>query len=211
MIQEALKIYSSNFKPKNIVEIGSRDGHDTNTLKNLFSIDPNNCFIFEAHPECYKNIYETYPDFNNFNCAISNETKPIKFNAGIFGVEKNVGVSSILEYSSGDFISNECVIDGWRMDDICKNINLKEIDIAKIDVEGHTLEVLQGFGSMIKNTKSLQLELEHVECWKGQALNDTVESFLKDNGFIQVFFVRHCYEQSDSFWINEQYLNKPIT
>ena len=40
-----------NFKPQNFIEIGSRDGHDTKTIQEMFNIPPSNCYIFEAHPE----------------------------------------------------------------------------------------------------------------------------------------------------------------
>lgn len=207
MIDLALK-NNANFIPTNFIEIGSRDGHDTNFIKQHFNIPDNKCYIFEAHPDCFLNIKNTYPTFNIFNCAISNKTQPIKFNAGIIGVENNIGCSSILKDTSGGFKSNEILIDGWRFDEICTQLDLIDIDVVKIDVEGHTKEVLLGFGSMLSKTKSLQLELEHIECWENQTLYDDINKFLIDNGFIEIVFIRHSYDQSDSFWINQNYIKK---
>lgn len=206
MIEAAIK-NNAAFTPKNFIEIGSRDGHDTAAMRQVFNLSPRNCFIFEAHPWCYSNIITTYPEFNTFNCAISNKTMPITFNAGIVGVEDNIGCSSIKE-SSGDFKSDLIEVDAWRFDEICESLKIDSIDIIKIDVEGHTLEVLEGFGKMLSKVKALQLELEHIECWAGQALYDEIKKFLLDNDFVEVFFVRHAYDQSDSMWINNKHLKK---
>jgi FkbM family methyltransferase len=198
----------TNFIPKNIFEIGSRDGHDTNFLKQIFNISNSNCYIFEAHPDCYSFIKSTYPQFNVFNCGITNKTGTIKFNAGIVGEEGNIGMSSILKQNNNEFKSKEILVDGWRFDDICKQLNLLEIDIVKIDVEGHSLEVLEGFGTTLNHTKMIQIELEHDELWKNQATYDTVKDFLIKHDFIEIAFMRHSWSQSDSLWLNKKYVNK---
>lgn len=197
-----------SFVPKNIVEIGSRDGHDVNALKQIFNVTDNNCYIFEAHPDCYDQIKTTYSNFNVYNCAITNKTGPIKFNAGIIGVEGNVGISSVFDYKLGDFKSKEVEVDGWRFDDVCQHIELDQLDIVKIDVEGHSLEVLEGFGHMLQSTKLIQIELEHTEVWHNQATYDAVKQFFTSNGFIEVAHIRHSWCQSDSLWINDKYINK---
>lgn len=208
MIEVLLKSPIIKYLPKNVVEIGSRDGHDINTIKNIFSIKDENCFIFEAHPDCYQNIKNTYKNFNVFNCAITDKTGVIKFNAGIVGQEGNIGMSSVLEQNSGGFKSKQVEIDGWRFDEICKQLNLKEIDLVKIDVEGHSLNVLESFGDTIKNTKYIQIELEHVQIWKNQKVYENIKDFLLENNFIEIGFMRHCYSQSDSLWANNNCINK---
>lgn len=209
MIELSMKQFV-NFKLNNIIEIGSRDGHDTECIRNIFDLSNEQCYIFEAHPDCYESIKKTYPDFNVFNCAVTNKTGIVKFNAGIFGVEDNIGISSILKDITGKFKSKQISIDGYRFDEICDKINLSDIDLVKIDVEGHAKEVLHGFGKMIDRTKAIQIELEHVECWEGQALYEDIKNFLLTKDFIEVFFIRHAYDQSDSFWINKKYYKNNI-
>jgi FkbM family methyltransferase len=204
MIELALKNHV-NFNMSNFVEIGSRDGHDTNTIKTIFNLRESDCYIFEAHPDCYQSIVNTYPSFNTFNCAVSNETKPIEFNAGIVGIEPNIGVSSVLDMTTDGFKSNRITVDGWRFDDICDNIGLSEIDCLKLDVEGYTYEVLESFGLMLGRVKVLQIEMEHYEAWKGQKLYEEIKTFMTDNDFIEVFFIRHSYGQSDALFINKKY------
>jgi hypothetical protein len=75
-----------NFEPTSFIEIGSRDGHDTHYISHYFNINSVNCFIIEAHPQCFKNIISQYPQYRTFNIAASNQTGIIYFNAGIFGL-----------------------------------------------------------------------------------------------------------------------------
>jgi len=199
-----------NFKPKNFIEIGSRDGHDTKTMQQLFGIPSENCYIFEAHPELFLNIKNTYPEFNIFNCAISNNTKPITFNAADLKQEANPGLSSVLETVNGNFKSYTVTVDGWRMDDISENMNIHDVDLVKIDVEGFSLQVLKGFGDLLNNTQCIQIELEHKEFWKGQSSYDEVKSFLNKNNFIEIVHIRIGHDQSDSLWVKNNLIDPTV-
>lgn len=173
-----------NFNPTTFIEIGSRDGHDTNYIASYWNLKPNNCYIIEAHPDCYNNIKLTYPFFIVFNIAASNETKPITFNAGIFGEEENIGISSILDRTLSPFKSRQVEVDGWRLDDLMNQINLDKFDFIKVDVEGFGLQVLEGFGDRIKDIKYIQVELEIKQVWEGQSYYDDVVSYLDSKEFI---------------------------
>jgi FkbM family methyltransferase len=192
-----------NLKPKNFLEIGSRDGNDTHFIKQNFNIEDSNCYIFEAHPKLYKEIQNRYSNYNVYNCAISNKTEPIYFNAAT-ELEDNPGMSSVLNLSNSDFKSEKIQVDGWRIDDISKELKIENIDLTKIDVEGYSLEVLQGFGEMLKKTKCIQIELEHKKVWENQSSYDDVKSFLNENGFTELIYVRIAHDQSDSLWVQNK-------
>lgn len=167
-------------------EIGSRDGHDSHYVSYYHKINPSNVYIFEAHPTCYLNIKETYPQFNIFNAAITDKTGPVKFNAGIIGKESNIGVSSLLDRTTefGNFISEEIEVDGWKMEDILTHFNLEGFDLLKIDVEGASLSVLKGFGPKLTHSKFIQIELEYTSVWENQSLYQEVVNYLSQLGFI---------------------------
>lgn len=196
------------FIPRNFVEIGSRDGHDTNTIQRMFNIPTQNCYIFEAHPELFKKIQNQYPEFNVYNCAISNKTSPLTFNAADLNNEDNPGMSSVLETVDGNFNSYKVDIDGWRMDDISANLLLDDIDLVKIDVEGFSLQVLKGFGLLLENTKCIQIELEHKEVWKDQTNYESVKQFLNSKNFVELIHIRMAHDQSDSFWVQRNLIDK---
>lgn len=45
------------------------------------------------------------------------------------------------------------------LDNFCKNKNIKEIELLKIDTEGHEFKVLKSGKKILKKTKILQLEI----------------------------------------------------
>lgn len=181
--QLTLLLSKRGFKPNSFIEIGSRDGDDTNALCHWWKLNPSNCYIIEAHPECYRYIANYYPQYNSFNIAASNKTEVTNFNAGIIGEEKNIGISSVLTRTLSPFKSNVIEVDGWRMEDFMKQLSIDNFDFMKIDVEGFSLQVLKGFGNKIKKTKYIQMEVETKEVWKNQSYYKEVLKYMKTMGF----------------------------
>jgi len=172
-----------NFQPNSFIEIGSRDGHDTNFICNYWNLNSHNCYIIEAHPQCFQNIIYQYPQYKTLNIAASNKTEPVTFNAGVFGKEENIGVSSILDRTLSPFISEQITIDGWKMEEVMNQLNIESFDFMKIDVEGFGLQVLEGFGEKIKNTKYIQIEVEVKKVWEGQSYYNDIISYMNFLGF----------------------------
>lgn len=190
----------STIIPENMVEIGSRDGYDTEFISNHFQIQKDKCYIFEPNPEQCGKIIENYPKFQTYNQAISTY-----FGVRPFTIDQdNIGMSSLLHRSveNATHIEVECI----PMLDVIKAFNLKSIDICKIDVEGSTMDVLKSFGDKLECVKSIQLESEIKEIWKGQELYCYVQTFLEKRGFTEVMYFRLSDSQIDSLWINNQYL-----
>lgn len=195
---------TENFKPSTFIEIGSRDGHDTNYICQYWNMQPNNCYIIEAHPDCFDFIKQTYPYFNSLNIAASNKTEVIKFNAGIIGKEQNIGVSSVLTRTLDEFISKTVEIDAWCMEDVMKHLNIDSFDFMKIDVEGFGLEVLHGFGNKIKNTKYIQIELEVQQVWENQSYYIDVVEYLQKYNFEILKDDKLCDIQHDVLFKNKK-------
>jgi FkbM family methyltransferase len=80
--------------------------------------------------------------------------------------------------------------------------NIKSIDILKIDVEGCTYEILQGFGDFIKNIKLMHIETERHQHFEGQYTEDKIFELLLNNNFKLLEHSWCCLEQYDSVWIN---------
>lgn len=194
---------NKNFKPISFIEIGSRDGHDTDYVSQFWGLNPSNCYIIEAHPVCYQNIINQYFQFNTLNIAASNKTEPVIFNAGIFGEEENVGVSSLLNRTYSPFISEQIEVDGWRMEEVMNQTHIDSFDFMKIDVEGLGLQVLEGFGEKIKRTKYIQIELEIQQVWEGQSYYDDVVLYLNNMGFEILEEINLDGVQKDVIFVNK--------
>jgi hypothetical protein len=117
------------------------------------------------------------------------------------------GVHSIRDRGL-DFGPSNCYkISTKRIDTFCKENNINSVDIAKIDVEGCTYEVLKSFGSFLQTVKALHIETERIHYFENQILEDIVFDFLIKNDFIMIEKnIRSDVElhQSDSIWINNK-------
>lgn len=208
----------------NVVEIGSLHGIDAYKMEHFFTA--NKVYVFEAHPKHADNIQKKYPHFIVVNKAVSNKKSIVEFNS-VVSDEGNLGMSSMREKSivmEELNVMNGCKnneqyekiqVEGIRMEDWIHENNIENIDICKIDVEGCSFECLEGFGSKINIVKFIHIENEHIECWKDQKLFHDVKNVLEQNNF-QLLQVNICgpewakEQQSDSVWVNKQFLQKKI-
>jgi FkbM family methyltransferase len=198
-------------RPKTILEIGSRDGNDASNLMKYFQLNDKDVWVVEPNPNQIKIIESSYPNFNLISDAIFNEETEHDFYQVISTNPNDVGTSSLINrnddwYESKTNVIKVKTITGKKLLDI---IN-RDIDICKIDVEGLTIEVLSSFGKDLNKIKSLHLECEHSEVWKGQKLYDDVSKFLIEYNYVQIYF-EYCSGgtlQSDSIWVLKNYLNE---
>jgi FkbM family methyltransferase len=200
-IIDYIKEYTT-IKVDNVFEIGANFGQDAEYLMEAFKILPQSVYVFEAHPEICK-VVEKIHRFNVYNYAVFNEEKEMIFHVVPLN-SKNTGLSSV-------FVSNktnqEVLVNSIRMDNFMDINEIDAIDFLKLDVEGASYEVLEGFGDKIKSIKALHVEAEHEEVWSdAHHLYDDIASLLINNGFELIYFQRVFSAQSDSFWIKKEYL-----
>jgi FkbM family methyltransferase len=195
-------ILQKTIDPKVVVEIGSLHGNDMKILSDIFkNIDIN---IIEAHPVYSKKIKQKYPKFKVYEFAATNKDCEIEFNGVNDGI-KNQGISSIHDRNGVNY--TKYFITGKRMDSFMINNGISSIDILKIDVEGHSMEVLEGFGDEIKKVKCIHIENEHIPVWSNQITYSEVEKYLIDKGFI-LTAIKSAWPQTDSVWIRKDLYNK---
>jgi FkbM family methyltransferase len=189
----------TNINVKNVFEIGANFAQDADYLMEQFNLTPNDIYVFEAHPEIYGAIKKIH-EFNAYNDVVYNEEKEIEFNIHPL-THIDTGWSSIFGKDG-----KKIKIGAIRMDKFMSRNNIEGIDFLKIDVEGATFQVLEGFGEKIAKIKCVQLELEHNK-WAVVSYEKTI-GILLNTGFELVHFVRNNHmRQSDSFWVKKEYIN----
>jgi FkbM family methyltransferase len=180
-----------------IFEIGSMDGNDSLLFKQSF---PNaEVYAFEGLPDNYNLYMKDLNGVHTFNKIIFNYDGKITF----YKKEIN-GIHSVFDRGSA-YGTETMNLYCYRLDTICKELNIDHIDMMKIDVEGATLEVLEGMGDILKTVKIMHIETEDYPFFKGQKLDNEVTKFLLDNGFT-VLKKSRCVltagnYQLDSVWI----------
>lgn len=198
----------STLVPKVIFEIGANLAQDAKQLAAGFGLDDLSVWVFEPHPELCS-IIRSDTNFNAFQVAISNYDGYSNLRAVSLNDAANHGISSLRNrttFSQEEFIDIRVPV--YRMDTFIKNYGIKSIDFLKIDVEGSTLEVLEGFGDHIDRVVSLHVESEHMEHWDGQKLWPDVREFLEKHFELVLF--RRNFTQSDSFWIKKTHIRSGV-
>lgn len=193
-----------NRSPRNILEIGSRDGSDANALQAAFSVPDDKVYIAEAHPHCVDYIRSKYPNYNLYGMAVASENGVTKFNA-VFTQDMGIlGMSSLLSRTDESFPENWLDVETITGRSLMERIGEKEYDIVKIDVEGYTYEVLKSFNGDISKINMMHLEVEHYPFWKNQKLYNDVKEILNWYEFEECYRFDYVYEegkvQSDVIW-----------
>ena len=199
---------NTTLEVKNIFEIGANFGQDADFLMESFKLSPSQIYVFEAHPEIYQAIKKIHK-FNAYNYAVFNDEKDMTFNIVPINLSNN-GISSLYKLS-GTVETKEVLVKSIRMDKFMYENKIDKIDFLKLDVEGASYEVLEGFGDRLQDINSMHIEAEHGGLYFQGSTKffDDIEKLLKENGFEMVYFARIGYLlQSDSFWVRKEILKK---
>ena len=160
-IREEVKLVFSFFKttPVLAIDIGGNIGNYTDELRRknpkleIHTFEPSATNI-----EKLKTKFINDHLVNLVPLAVSNETGQ----AVLFSDEPGSGLGSLtkrkLDHFNINFDTTES-IKTIRFEDYWVNqLNSREIDLVKIDIEGHELSALQGFGNAIDSIKVIQFE-----------------------------------------------------
>jgi FkbM family methyltransferase len=178
-----------DFEPKWILDIGANVGDVAAAALNSYKESKVICFEpVQATYETLKIRLSPFGDRVLLNkVALSNTSGTGKIN-----ITTSHGANSISPQAS---FHKECnphvqeigeeVIDLGRLDDYCKYFPCQQIDVMKIDVEGHELDVLKGGIEFISTSVDIiiiEISLMRDQSWKDQAVFE-IFAILKNAGF----------------------------
>lgn len=172
-MKEFVKIIKEhNYRPAMIADIGSYNGKDLQILMNEF-----NCkgIAIEAHPKMIPHIIKR--GLFCLNRIVSDFNGASEFHAVDLNANINHGTSTVFPTTKPHTTVKVKTI---RMDSLDANP-----DVAKIDTEGNSYQVLSGFGDRLKDVGFIHVEVEEKEIWPGQKLRKDVEGLLKKHFIIE--------------------------
>ena len=139
-------------------------------------------------------------NYNVYNVAASNENGEVEFLSVVSDNELLRGISSIKKsYHVDNLEYQKNTVKSIRLDTFDF-----QIDLMKIDVEGHSYEVLEGLGDKIKQVKAIQIETEEKVCFENQKIDSEINKYLLDLGFSLVNKER-CWDlQFDCMYVNRK-------
>lgn len=196
------------------IDIGGNKGTYSEQIIKNFS----ECKIVIFEPS-YSNVKLLNDKFSNFSnvtieqSAVSNEIGE----AILYSNEDGSGLASLTKRHLGhlgiDFENTENV-KTLRFKDYWKAaLNSQQIDICKIDIEGHELDALAGFGEAIKHISVIQFEFGGCNIDTRTFFKD-FWYFFQENGFdlyrispIGLIYIPR-YRELDEFFSTTNYLAK---
>jgi FkbM family methyltransferase len=183
--QKKIFNFLKNFKIKTVFDVGAHKGEFLQLIKKIGNFEK--IYSFEPQKKIYQNLnlLSVENKIFCFNLALgnNNETRNLKIN-------KKSSTSTFSEiddlslwYKIKSFIYEEKV-NVMKLDDFCNDHKISNIDLLKIDTEGHEKEVLEGALNLIKKKKIkyILLEFHLSKMYKNYNTKD-LENFLDNSNF----------------------------
>jgi FkbM family methyltransferase len=183
------------FIPNNpvIFEAGAHYGIDSAKFSKKWPFSK--IISFEPNPHAFEklcNVADAYRNIFPYNLAIANFNGP-----GIFYVchgsngdnPEYEGASSLLPASEAmkiHYQGPQIMVNCVKLDDWCKDYQVKQIDFMWLDLEGMELQALECSKEVLKNVSVIYVETNFQEFRIGMTKYEDLKAFLKKSGFTQL-------------------------
>jgi len=209
-------IRKKNINIKIFLDVGSHMG----TYSDLILRDFKKCkvFMFEPQTAILKKIKTKYKNNKNikiYNYAISDKPalKTIYINRhdltsglSMFNSKSSYYIklkARLFGTTSSGMILKKTKVKTKRLSEIMRLNNIKKVDLAKIDTEGHEYEVLRGIKGNIKKIKYILIEFRSDQIYLSYN-SKKIHNYLIKNHFI----LENTYKFPFTTWEDRFYFNK---
>jgi len=172
--------------PDLFIEAGANNGETSIRVQNEFP----SCDVvaYEANQFIYNqsvHLFDNNP-VKYLNVALSDKVGKSKFfiAKGSDGPMYEAWNNSLKQKDGWEYEEQEVKVD--TIDNRFKDSEHSRIAMW-VDVEGHAMEVLKGSCETLKRVELLKIELESIQHWKDQSVDEEVARFLLDNNFIPIY------------------------
>ncbi len=162
---------------------------------------------FEPNKKLYNYLkLKKYDNIIIENLGVSNTTGKLTFNENILDLTSTfeslnmdskylITKAKYLGVKAENIILNSYEVEVVSLCDYFIKNNIKEIDVLKIDVEGHELKCLQGlFKDELKaKIKYIQLEKHNDDMYSSNNQHSEIQVILSKNDFSQVAEIKHGF------------------
>lgn len=216
-VEAILQLYPKGRKLELFIDIGGNEGEYS---RHFNSLSPGtSIIIFEPSKTNLKILNEKFLNHNNILIepfAVSNSTFETKLYSDVPGSGSGSLTRRRLDHFgiSFDIAENVSVIkfeDYWE-----EKLSRCTIDIVKLDIEGHELDALRGFGNALKSVALIQFEFGGCNIDTRTYFQD-FWYFFKDNNFelyritpVGVIKVKN-YRELDETFVTTNYIAKNMS
>ena len=178
-----------------VIDIGAFKGAFSSQVSSALNINKENFLLVEPNKDV------DLSGWRNIKAAVSNYNGNATFKYVIEESDVFANMSTIM-----DRVDQTHQYDGYDVSVVTGAELVNSVDFTNfavcIDAEGHSYEVIEGFGDSIHEAKCIFVEVEDKEFWHGQKLKKDVENLLRSKGFVKHREFKTWNNQYDQFWIN---------
>ena len=199
------------------LDVGSHKGLYTDLILSNFKIKKG--YLFEPQSEIFRFLKKKYKNVKNiysYNFAISNINKKRKIFINKHDLtssltqinKKNLYLKIKAKLFGGnlkDMITNQYLVKTITLANFFSQKNIKQIDLIKVDTEGHELNVLKGLKSKIKLVKNILIEFHNNKIYVNYD-SQKIHKYLEKNNFI----LKKRFKFPFTEWEDRIYVNKKI-
>ncbi len=208
-------IKKSKIDIKTIIDVGCHQGKYFDLFSRNFNI--NRAILIEPQKKYFSYLKLKYKNIKKvkiFNFALSN-----KKGLGLFYINHHDLTSSlnlinhnnkflklkskIFGLNSNDMIKTKDKIKIESLNNLFKKLKLRNIDLVKIDTEGHELEVLKGSKKFIKNFKIILIEFRKDNVYKNYNAKKIHKLIINNN-----FSLKKVFKFPFTTWEDRIYIQR---
>lgn len=194
-----------------VIDVGTNKGQ---TIDFFLKINPH-CRIygFEPNPDLYNHLIKKYQGRNNItivNMGVSSQSGELIFKQNVLdhtstfeNLNKDSGFlkkkAKILGVSVENIITKSYLVKTISLTEFIQNTVKADIDILKIDTEGHEYSCLKGLFTkdLQAHIKYIQLESHNDDMYDNTALNKEIPVILRENNFEPAKIIHHAFGDFD--------------
>lgn len=171
---------------KTIFDIGANTGQFAHAIARIFP--EARIYSFEPLAECYEELIQSFhnnPNFTGFNLALSNEIGETQIYRNQYSPSSSLLPMAELHKNIFPHTYHETVesVRVTRLDDVAKELDIREPILVKIDVQGFEDKVISGGINLINRAKLLIIEMSIEPLYHNQPLFNDIYQTLLDLGF----------------------------
>jgi FkbM family methyltransferase len=205
-----------------IIDIGSNVGQSIDFFRNLFSKSV--IHSFEPNIDCFNILKKKYKNKNcNHlnNCAVTNLKEKYFYvnniHSGLGSFSRiNTFSKDIINkklFNSKNFIEKKIKINTIAMKKyLFENRITKRIELVKIDVQGHNMNVLKSFGNLINIVDNFLIEINFYDFYKKEEKPQfgIINNYMEKFGFYiyDIIFISKNPKNYRTDWVDILYRKK---
>lgn len=193
-------------RQKIILDVGANKGQSIDFFLSIFK----NAMIyaFEPNPKLYKNLVLKYQNNQNikiYNLGISDFNGRLELNETItdetstfeklnYESKYLAMKANILGVSKENIIINKYQVEVIQIAEFIKKESIEQVDILKLDTEGHELPCLRGlFTQNPIKIDIIQLESHNDDMYLNGQIKEEIDALLIKNGYKNCIKIKHGF------------------